>query len=232
MVNVLNQPAFGERRLRGGADEPIKGTMRGNSVLGLPPSHPTLHSLLRDAGYRTALIGKWHLGSLPSFGPLKSGYQRFFGNYGGAIDYFTHKPGVGAAVPRDLYEGEVPVNRVGYYTQLLADEASAWIGEQSAAKPFFLSLHFTAPHWPWVGPEDEAISRDLKDLFHYDGGNLATYQPRGYGVGAIVPEYGSGMGAIVYPPMANGQRNGSIGSYGETVNLSGINTAVFGTPGF
>ena len=52
------------------------------------------------------------------------------------------------------------------------------------------------------------------------------------GVGAIVPEYGSGMGAIVYPPMANGQRSGSIGSYGETVNLSGINTAVFGTPGF
>ena len=75
----------------------------------------------RAAGYNTALIGKWHLGSLPSFGPLKSGYQRFFGNYGGAIDYFTHKPGVGEAVPRDLYEGEVPVERVGYYTQLLAD---------------------------------------------------------------------------------------------------------------
>lgn len=51
-------------------------------------------------------------------------------------------------------------------------------------------------------------------------------------LGAIVPEYGNGMGAIVYQPMANGQRNSSIGSYGETVNLSGINTAVFGTPGF
>jgi arylsulfatase A-like enzyme len=74
-----------------------------------------------------------------------------------------------------LYEGEVPVARVGYYTQLLADEASAWIGQQSQDKPFFLSLHFTAPHWPWVGPEDEEVSRNLKDLFHYDGGNLATY---------------------------------------------------------
>jgi hypothetical protein len=54
------------------------------------------------------------------------------------------------------------------------------------------------------------------------------------GMGAIVPEYGSmnGMGAIVMQPSANGRRPGSIGSYGETVNLSGINTSVFGTPGF
>lgn len=157
---------------RGGLEEPL---VRQAQRYGLPPEHPTLPSLLRDAGYNTALIGKWHLGSLPSFGPLKSGYQRFFGNYGGAIDYFTHKPGVGEAVPRDLYEGEVPIERVGYYTQLLADEAVAWIGQQSQNKPFFLSLHFTAPHWPWVGPDDEEISRNLKDLFHYDGGNLATY---------------------------------------------------------
>lgn len=159
-------------RLRGGLEEPL---VRKAHVHGLPPEHPTLPSLLRDAGYDTALIGKWHLGSLPTFGPLKSGYDRFFGNYGGAIDYFTHKPGVGDAVARDLYEGEVPVERVGYYTQLLADEATRWIGERSAAQPFFLSLHFTAPHWPWVGPEDEEISLGLKDLFHYDGGNLATY---------------------------------------------------------
>lgn len=52
------------------------------------------------------------------------------------------------------------------------------------------------------------------------------------GMGAIVPEYGSGMGAIVYQPSANGRRPGSIGSYGETVSLQGINTSVFGTPGF
>lgn len=56
----------------------------------------------------------------------------------------------------------------------------------------------------------------------------------GSGFGAIVPEYGgtNGLGAIVMQPSAGGQRPGSIGSYGETVNLSGINTSVFGTPGF
>ena len=47
-----------QHRLRGGADEPISGRVRGNPVLGLPPEHPTLASLLRDAGYATALVGK------------------------------------------------------------------------------------------------------------------------------------------------------------------------------
>lgn len=159
-------------RLRGGLEEPLVRTAH---LYGLPPEHPTLPSLLRDAGYNTALIGKWHLGSLPAFGPLKSGYNHFLGNYGGAIDYFTHKPGVGEHVPRDLYEGEVPVERIGYYTQILADEASNWIVQQRATQPFLLSLHFTAPHWPWVGPEDEDVSRSLTDIFHYDGGNLKTY---------------------------------------------------------
>lgn len=162
-------------RLPGGLEEPLRHT---GQRLGLPPEHPTLPSLLRAVGYRTALIGKWHLGALPHYGPLKSGYEYFFGNYGGAIDYFTHKPGVGAHVPRDLYEGDVPVERVGYYTQLLAAEASQYIrahGQQAQPAPFLLSLHFTAPHWPWVGPEDEAVSRSLTELFHYDGGNLAIY---------------------------------------------------------
>jgi arylsulfatase A-like enzyme len=159
-------------RLRGGLEEPIAGA---SDTVGLPASHPTLPSLLKKAGYGTALFGKWHLGSLPSFGPLKSGYDVFFGNYGGAIDYFTHKPGVGAHLPDGLYEGEVPVHKVGYYTDLLADRAADHIGRQDTSKPFFLSLHFTAPHWPWEGPGDEAVSREIGDLFHYDGGNLATY---------------------------------------------------------
>lgn len=159
-------------RLRGGLEEPIA---RAGRHLGLPPEHPTLPSLLGAAGYATALIGKWHLGTLPDFGPLKSGYQRFFGNYSGVIDYFTHKPGVGEAVPRDLWDDDVPVERSGYYTQILADEASAYVRAQAGEQPFFLSLHFTAPHWPWVGPDDEAVSRSLEDLFHFDGGNLRTY---------------------------------------------------------
>jgi arylsulfatase A-like enzyme len=159
-------------RLRGGLEEPIAGA---SDTIGLPPTHPTLPSLLKKAGYTTALFGKWHLGSLPKFGPLKSGYDEFFGNYGGAIDYFTHKPGVGPNVPEDLREGEVPVHKAGYYTDLLADRAVDYLNQREATKPFFLSLHFTAPHWPWEGPGDEATSREIGNIFHYDGGNLATY---------------------------------------------------------
>ncbi len=159
-------------RLRGGLEEPIVGP---SDALGLPPGHPTLPSLLKDAGYRTALFGKWHLGFLPAFGPLKSGYDTFYGNYGGAIDYFTHKPGVGPHVQADLYEGETPVHEAGYYTDLLGARAGAWLAKQDRATPFFLSLHFTAPHWPWEGPGDEAVSRTIGSLQHHDGGDLATY---------------------------------------------------------
>lgn len=159
-------------RLRGGLEEPIAGA---SDTIGLPPSHPTLPSLLKKKGYRTALFGKWHLGALPTFGPLKSGYDKFFGNYGGAIDYFTHRAGVGENAKKDLYEDEVPVEQVGYYTDLIANHAIDYIGQQNSDKPFFLSLHFTAPHWPWEGPQDETLSRNISSLAHYDGGNLATY---------------------------------------------------------
>ncbi|HEY6529944.1 MAG TPA: sulfatase-like hydrolase/transferase [Cellvibrionaceae bacterium] len=159
-------------RLRGGLEEPLAGA---SESLGLPPSHPTLPSLLKKIGYTTALFGKWHLGSLPKFSPLKSGYDKFFGNYGGAIDYFTHKNGVDEKAKEDLYENETPVHQVGYYTDLIAARAKAFITEQSVKKPFFLSVHFTAPHWPWEGPNDEGIAKSLSTLGHYDGGNLATY---------------------------------------------------------
>src|SRR2546430_2604267 len=73
-------------RLRLGLEEPLSG----NPEVGLPPEHPTLPSLLKRAGYGTSLIGKWHLGALPKFGPLKSGYDHFFGFPGAAVDYFPH----------------------------------------------------------------------------------------------------------------------------------------------
>src|SRR5215475_13303824 len=74
-------------RLRIGLEEPLPA---GQAEIGLPPEHPTLPSLLKKAGYGTTLIGKWHLGTLPKFGPLKSGYDHFYGFRGGSIDYFAH----------------------------------------------------------------------------------------------------------------------------------------------
>ena len=159
-------------RLRGGADEPVATRVRGNPVLGLPPQHPTLPSLLAASGYATALAGKWHLGFPPHFGPLQSGYQEFFGVMSGGVDYFTHCDSAGV---HDLCEGEAEAHRPGYLTDLISDRAVEFVERQPAKRPFFLSVHYTAPHWPWETREDEALARSLGNLAHLEGGNVQTY---------------------------------------------------------
>ena len=165
-------------RLRGAAEEPINSKSRGSTTLGLPPEHPTLPSLLRASGYRTALIGKWHLGYPPSFGPLRSGYEEFFGPMAGGVDYFTHCDSRGR---HDLWFGEEERADEGYLTDLLSRRAVNYIDRMANGandgRPFFLSLHYTAPHWPWETRDDEALAREVKDnLFHLHGGNIHTYR--------------------------------------------------------
>jgi len=156
-------------RLPVGLEEPL--TERRH--IGLPPEHPTLPSLLRKAGYGTALIGKWHLGTLPDYGPLQSGYDHFWGFRGGGLDYFTHKSGPAGTDTDDLWEDDVKIHQTGYLTDLLGGRAVSFIHE--AKRPFFLSLHFNAPHWPWEAPGDEAESQRIKSLQDFDGGSLKTY---------------------------------------------------------
>ncbi|HLS56167.1 MAG TPA: sulfatase-like hydrolase/transferase, partial [Zeimonas sp.] len=141
-------------RLRGAAEEPINSRSRGSTTLGLPPAHPTLPSLLRAAGYRTALVGKWHLGYPPAFGPLRSGYEEFFGPMSGGVDYFTHCDSRGT---HDLWLGEDERAEIGYLTDLISQRAVDWVHRMARRDdPFFLSLHYTAPHWPWETRDDEA----------------------------------------------------------------------------
>ena len=90
-------------RLPLGLEEPLTGR-----PVGLPPDHPTLPSLLKKAGYSTTLVGKWHLGLLPKFGPLQSGYDHFYGFRGGTVDYYTH-----ANQRADLWDDDVQVHQMG-----------------------------------------------------------------------------------------------------------------------
>ena len=180
-------------RLRGAAEEPINSRSRGSATLGLPPEHPTLPSLLRDAGYRTALMGKWHLGYPPHFSPLRSGYEEFFGPMSGGVDYFTHAATNGQ---HDLWEGEAECAQPGYLTDLISERAVDFVrrctqGSKNRHRPFFLSLHYTAPHWPWETRDDEALAQDVKgNLFHLHGGNIHTYR-------RMIHHMDEGIGAVV-----------------------------------
>jgi arylsulfatase A-like enzyme len=165
-------------RLRGAAEEPINSKARYSTTLGLPPEHPTLPSLLQKGGYNTALMGKWHLGYPPAFGPLRSGYDEFFGPMSGGVDYFTHCSSAGH---HDLWFGEEERAEEGYLTDLITKRSVEYVqrmaADSKAGKPFFLSVHYTAPHWPWETRDDEALAQEVKNnLFHLHGGNIHTYQ--------------------------------------------------------
>ncbi|MDP3810929.1 MAG: sulfatase-like hydrolase/transferase, partial [Hydrogenophaga sp.] len=165
-------------RLRGAMEEPINSRSKGSTTLGLPPEVPTLPSLLKKAGYHTALIGKWHLGYPPSFGPLRSGYDAFFGIMAGGVDYFTHCSSSGE---HDLYIDEDEHHEVGYLTDVLSQRAVDHIHQRAAdakaGKPFMLSLHYTAPHWPWETRDDAHVAPEVaKNLFHLHGGDVQSYR--------------------------------------------------------
>jgi arylsulfatase A-like enzyme len=159
-------------RLKVGLAEPLSAS---NHSVGLDPNLPTIASLLKKAGYDTALIGKWHLGFRPEWGPNAHGFDEFFGILAGAGDYHLHKNGLGQP---DLYENLTPVERNGYLTDLLTDRAVSYIAQRRTA-PFYLSLHYTAPHWPWQdrkGGERVAFTnKTIEPVTMGGGGSLKIY---------------------------------------------------------
>jgi len=133
-----------------GLREPLDWLSRDSSI-GLTPDHPSLATLLKKAGYKTFLIGKWHLGFSAPFSPNKNGFDEFFGFNGGGIDYISHTDPKGN---NDLYENEHFVVKEGYMTDLLRDKTID-ILKRKHVQPFFISLMFSAPHWPWQARGDK-----------------------------------------------------------------------------
>jgi len=176
--------------LRGADEEPLTGRYRGSTEVGLPPSHPTLPSLLRQAGYRTALVGKWHLGYPPHFGPLLSGYEQHIGPLSGGVSYFSH---VDRAGKHDLMENGQEVRQDGkYLTDLLSERAAEYIRQRAEdGAPFLVSLHYTAPHWPWeTRAQGGANAETDKDITHKDGGSIYVYRQ-------MIRELDEGIGLVL-----------------------------------
>ncbi|MDA8370275.1 MAG: sulfatase-like hydrolase/transferase [Nocardiopsaceae bacterium] len=193
-------------RLQVGLEEPLTTHAEGN---GIPAGHPTLSSLLADTGYETAMFGKWHCGWLPWYSPLRIGFQTFFGNLDGAIDYFEHVNTIGE---HDLYEGETPVEQAGYYTSMISERAAEFVAADHG-KPFYVQLNYTAPHWPWEGPGDRETGRQIRrrydqdwshsPLMHLDGGSLAKY-------GELVEAMDEGIGRVLAALAAAGRSDTTI----------------------
>jgi arylsulfatase A-like enzyme len=166
-----------------GLIEPIDWSSK-DSLVGLSPEYPSVASLLKKSGYRTYLVGKWHLGFAPAMSPLKNGFDDFFGFNGGGIDYVSHTDPFGN---NDLYENDKPVVKKGYMTDLLM-QRTIEILRSRHSKPFFISLMFNAPHWPWQAPGDEVYPKGNDNW--RKGGSAATYA-------AMVKSMDDAVGAIM-----------------------------------
>lgn len=193
-------------RLACGLEEPLRTR---SEQMGIPADHPTLPSLLVEAGYDTAMFGKWHCGWLPWYSPLRIGFQTFFGNLDGAMDYFEH---IGTLGEPDLWEGETPVEMTGYYTDMISERSAEWI-RAGRDRPFYLQLNYTAPHWPWEGRGDAEAGAEIRrryeegevpfPLLHTDAGSLAKY-------GELVETMDEGIGLVLDALAEAGQTDNTI----------------------
>lgn len=123
---------------------------------GLPVSGRSLPQLLKNAGYATALIGKWHLGYKPEFSPNAHGFDQFFGFKSGYIDFYQHTDN---ASQSDLFENDAPAKAAGYMTDLITERSIRFI-EQNANRRFFVDVAFNAPHWPYQRPDQPSTAAE------------------------------------------------------------------------
>jgi arylsulfatase A-like enzyme len=167
-----------------------------STAIAMPPGTPTLGAALRTAGYRTALIGKWHLGAGLESGPEKFGFDHFYGLRVGGMTPLSHKwLGEGQSA---LWRNDKVVEEPGHITDLLAREAVAWLGKESQ-RPFFLYLAFTSPHVPL------SESEQWLDLYQNSGVNLSRQL-----YWAAISHLDEAVGKVVAAVDRLGQRDNTV----------------------
>jgi arylsulfatase A-like enzyme len=121
-----------------------------NGKYGLATDEWILPQMLKAAGYRTAIVGKWHLGHADrKYWPRQRGFDYQYGPLLGEIDYFTHS----AHGTLDWFRDNEPVTETGYVTELLGRDAVRLVEKHDPKTPLFLYLAFTAPHAPYQAPQ-------------------------------------------------------------------------------
>ncbi len=138
--------------------------------IGLAASGRSLPQLLRNHGYATGLVGKWHLGYKPEFSPGAHGFESFFGFKSGYIDYYEHTASDGLP---DLFDNDRPVRVDGYMTDLITQRSVTFITDH-VGRPFFLEVAYNAAHWPYQVPDQPSRAIDnARHLLPHDA-NTST----------------------------------------------------------
>ena len=149
----------GRYQQRVSIEAPLGAGGKADAERGLTPTGASLPQLLKNNGYATALVGKWHLGWQPQFSPEAHGFDYFFGFKSGFVDFYQHTAGGDSPIVDDLFEHGKPIKEDGYLTDLITDRSIRFI-ESHAARPFFLDVSYNAAHWPYQPPGKPSTARD------------------------------------------------------------------------
>jgi arylsulfatase A-like enzyme len=149
----------GRYQQRYSLEQPLGAQREADHERGLPATGRSLPQLLKNNGYATALVGKWHLGWNSEFSPAAHGFEYFFGFKSGYVDYYQHTAGIDSPLKADLFENDRAVQAPGYLTDLITERSVRFI-EQNAARPFFIDVSYNAPHWPYQPPDQPSVARD------------------------------------------------------------------------
>jgi len=160
----------GRYQQRFALENPLGHAATNDGRSGLPAIGQSLPQLLRNQGYATGLIGKWHLGYLPQFSPKAHGFDSFFGFKAGYIDYYQHTDRGGQP---DLFEDDKPIAMTGYMTDLITERSMKFIGDHARA-PFFLEVAYNAAHWPYQVPDHPSTAIDNARHLGPEDENTAT----------------------------------------------------------
>lgn len=158
-----------------------------------PDTHPSFAKLLQAAGYRTGLMGKWHLGQDLKFNPLNHGWDEFHGYVMGNIDFHSHYNTIHEI---DWWDGKKKKDEPGYVTDLITKYSVKFIKESVAKqKPFFLMVSENAVHVPMQGPNDPPLRTDSTCPYRNDENMTDTEYRRVYQ--DMVRSMDDGVGEIV-----------------------------------
>jgi arylsulfatase A-like enzyme len=185
----------GRYQARFGHDCNMPYNVENDETVGTPLSEKMISEALKEQGYRTSAIGKWHVGDHPSLHPPAQGFDHWFGFPGGGMNYWGVSKGPLQTIFRNGVK--VPENELTYLTDDFTDEAIRFINDKDD-KPFFMYLAYNAPHAP-----DHATKQYLENTKHIEYAGRSIY-------GAMVNAVDAGVGKIDSTLVANGMRDNTI----------------------